>query len=88
VDVSIGTVCAVCFVAGQDDTVNSMLMLSNCESSWLKSFSPTSKTAAIMNLSVGQFMALQSEALGSLDGNETVAAVCEYCLSNFFSCLF
>jgi len=73
------------FVAGKDDTVNSQLMLSNCDSSWLKSFSPTSATADIARLSIGQFMALQSEALGSLDGNEMFAPVSETFLMSFHS---
>jgi len=36
-----------------------------------------------MRLSIGQYIALQSEALGSLDGNEMFAPVSEN-LSNIF----
>jgi len=45
-------------------------MMSACDSSWLNSFPPAGTTSDIMRLSIGQFIAQQSEALGSLDGND------------------
>lgn len=41
-----------------------------------------------MNISIEEIMASRSEPLGALDGNEAVASVREYCLSNIFSTSF
>jgi len=49
--------------------------MSDCDSSWRNSFTPTCETADMLRFSIGEFIAQHSEALGSLDGNEVVARV-------------
>jgi len=49
--------------------------MSNCDSSWRTSFTAAGATADIMQISIGEFISQQSEALGSLDGSETFVRV-------------
>lgn len=63
-----------CVIVNQDDVMSSMTM-SHCDSSWSNSFAPASATADVMHISIGEYIALQSEALGSLDGDEVFTRV-------------
>ena len=68
------------YVCVQNESVNSLLATSMCDSSWLNSFTPANNTADLAadlarKISIGEFMAQQSEALGSLDGNDVFARV-------------
>ena len=63
------------YVVDQDEAMKSLLASSNCDSSWRNSFAPTTETSDMMRISIGEFIAQHSEALGSLDGDKTVARV-------------